>query len=373
MRRMASHFRQTFFPDATARDWRDWHWQLRNAFRSQAQLERVLTLAPEEREAFANGTRTFPVSVTPYYLGLIDPTDPADPLRLTMIPRAAEHVEGPGESWDPLGEESHSPAPRIVHTYPGKVLFLVTDHCATYCRFCTRARVVGSGRLRTDSAEWDAGLQYIAGHPAIRDVLLSGGDPLIFSDGRLDDLLERLRAIPHVEIIRVGTKIPAVLPQRITPDLARVLKSHAPLWISAHFTHPRELTPEAEVACNRLAHAGVPVVSQTVLLKDVNDDADMLKTLFERLLRLRVRPYYLHQCDPIVGSAHFRTSVETGQRLIESLQGRTTGFAIPSLMIDASGGGGKVPVGPQYLTGRDGDDLLLRNYEGNTYRYHDPV
>lgn len=370
---MSGSFRLKYFPQSTARDWRDWHWQLRHAFRTRADLERVLTLTAEERAAFEGNVKPFPVAIPPYYVSLMDLADPADPLRVTMVPRAAEHQRSPGEYWDPLGEEAHSPVPRIVHTYPDKVLLLATDFCATYCRYCTRARVVGSGALTALNEEWLAPLRYIAEHPAIRDVLITGGDPLTLADTRLDWLLTRLRAIPHVEIVRIGTKLPAVLPQRITPALVRVLRRHHPLWLSIHYTHPRELSPEARLAADRLANAGIPMVSQTVLLRGVNDSTAILKPLFEGLLRFRVKPYYLHQCDPIVGSSHFRTPVATGQAILRELHGRTTGFAIPSLMIDAPGGGGKVPVGPVFLEGRDGDEVLLRNYEGRLYRYHDPV
>ena len=370
---MPDNFRSRIFPTATAREWNDWHWQLRHAFRSAEQLGRALTLTDDERAAFAANRRPFPVSVTPYYLSLMDPQDPQDPLRKTMIPRTAESIASPGETWDPLGEDAHSPLPNIVHTYPNKVLFLVTDYCATYCRYCTRARVVGSGAFKTENRAWEDGLAYIREHTTIRDVLISGGDPLTLADARLDWLLTRLRAIPHVEIIRIGTKVPAVLPQRVTPAFTRTLKAANPLWLSIHFTHPRELTPDVRRALNRLANAGLPMVSQTVLLAGVNDDTATLQSLFEQLLTLRVTPYYLHQCDPIMGSAHFRTAVASGKAIMRNLHGRTTGFAIPSYMIDAPGGGGKVPVGPTFENGRDGDELLLTNYEGKTYRYHDPV
>ena len=370
---MARSFREQHFPGASTDEWREWHWQLRHAFRPRDQLARVMTLTPDENAAFDMADRPFPVSIPPYYMGLIDQDAPDDPLRKTVIPRPEEHTRAAGEHWDPLGEEAHSPTKRIVHTYPHKVLFLVTDFCATYCRYCTRARVVGSGTLQTDEADWNEGLAYIRSHPEIRDVLISGGDPLTLSDGRLEGLLARLSDISHLELLRIGTKLPAVLPQRITPGLARILREYGPVWISAHFTHPRELTDEVSEACNLLADAGVPVISQTVLLKGVNDDSETLKALFEGLLRLRVRPYYLHQCDPIVGSAQFRTPVATGQSIISQLHGRTTGFAIPTYMIDAPGGGGKVPVGASAIEGRDGHDLLLRNYEGSLYRYHDPL
>jgi lysine 2,3-aminomutase len=364
-------FRRRYFPGASAREWNDWQWQMAHSLRDLRGLERVFVLSDDERLAVARLRKGLPIMITPYYAGLMDRGNPADPLRRTMIPVRAEFVRGPGERDDPLGEERHTPVEGIVHTYPSKALFLVTDHCATYCRYCTRARVVGSGELAPDPGRWDAGLRYIEQHTEIRDVLLSGGDPLTLSDARLDRLLGRLRAIKHIEIVRIGTKLPAVLPQRITPALARVLRRHHPLWISVHFTHPAELTPEATRACERLVDAGIPLANQTVLLAGVNNDAGTMQRLFEGLLRLRVKPYYLHQCDAVTGSAQFRTPVQEGIDLIRALHGNTTGYAVPTLMLDAPGGGGKVPLSPDYIAGREGDDLLLRNYKGDVYRYHD--
>jgi lysine 2,3-aminomutase len=371
MRAMSTRFRNRFFPGATTRDWRDWHWQLRHAFRTREALERVLALTAEESAAFAKPMRPFPVSITPHAMSGIDPADPADPLRAMLVPRAAEREHAPGEFLDPLGEDAHRPAPCIIHTYPDKALFLATDYCATYCRYCTRARLVGAGALTTQREVWSAGLGYLAATPAIRDVLVTGGDPLTLADARLDWLLARLREIPHVGIVRIGTKLPAVLPQRITPALVRMLRRHQPLWVSAHFSHPNELSPDTRRACNRLANAGIPMISQTVLLKDINNSTAVLKRLFEELVALRVRPYYLHQCDPIQGSAHFRTPVATGQQIMRELHGRTSGFAIPMYMLDAPGGGGKVPIGPEFIERRDGADIVVRNYEGREYRYVD--
>jgi len=370
---MTPLFRKRYFPQATAAQWRDWHWQLSNAFRSQGQLERVVTLSEGEKAGFTSGGRAFPLSITPHYLSLMDLSNPEDPLRRTMIPRAEEHLHSAGERSDPLGEEAHTPVPRIVHTYPSKVLFLVTDFCATYCRYCTRARSVGSGAWKTSPAEWEPALQYIEAHEEIRDVLISGGDPLTLADERIEMLLARLHAIPHVKLLRIGSKIPAVLPQRITPALVRMLKRYHPLYISIHFTHPNELCPDVRTACQRLVNAGIPLGGQMVLLKGVNDSSETMRALCEGLLECRVKPYYLHQCDPIIGSAHFKTSVKAGQDIIRSLHGHTTGYAVPMYMIDAPGGGGKVPVGPDYIEGREGDDLLLRNYRGDIYRYHDPL
>jgi len=359
-------------PDVADRDWTDWRWQLRHRIRDLDALERAFVLTPDEREAVRRRRGALPLGITPYYARLIDRENPDDPLRRTMIPRLDEYVVSPGERRDPLGEEDHQVVPGLIHTYPEKVLFLVTDFCATYCRYCTRSRMVGAGELHPDRRTWEAALDYIAGDPRIRDVLLSGGDPLTLSDDRLGWLLERLRRIPHVELVRIGTKIPAVLPQRITDELVSRLRQFHPLWMSIHFTHPTELTPEVADACDRIASAGIPMAAQTVLLAGVNDDPETMKDLVNGLLRIRVKPYYLHQCDSVEGTSHFRTPVDRGIELIRGLHGRVTGYAVPLYMIDAPGGGGKVPVAPDYIVGRDGDDLLLENYEGKTYRYHDP-
>jgi lysine 2,3-aminomutase len=332
-------------------------------------LARFITLTPEEEEAFERGGTMLPFAVTPYYLALLDPTDACHGLRRSVIPRSEEFVRLPGEADDPLAEESHTVVPGLVHRYPDRVLFLAVDYCTTYCRYCTRSRVVGSNGLTAKTDRWQAALDYIRRTPTIRDVLLSGGDPLSLSEDRLDWLLGELRKIPHVEFVRIGSKMPAVLPQRITPSLIKVLRKHRPLWISLHFIHPDECTPEAMKACSRLADAGIPLGSQTVLLKDVNDDVETMKLLVHRLLMMRVRPYYLYQCDPISGSHHFRTPVEKGLEIIEGLRGHTTGYAVPTYVIDAPGGGGKIPLQPNYLLGRDASGVVLRNFEGNVYRY----
>jgi len=366
-------FRKTFFPDAADQQWNDWRWQSRNRIRTLAQLESMLILADEERGALLAGGSMLPMSITPYYMSLISRDDPQQPLRRTVIPTSAEMARAPGEADDPLGEDQHSPVPGLVHRYPDRVLLLVLDFCSTYCRYCTRSRVVGHGEILPTEARIEKALQYIRQTPEIRDVLLSGGDPLALSEERLDWILTRLREIPHVEFVRLGTKMPAVLPQRITPQLCRVLRKFHPLWMSLHFTHPDECTPESARACGRLADAGIPLGSQTVLLRGINDNVQTMKELVHRLLLMRVRPYYLYQCDPISGSSHFRTSVAKGLEIIEGLRGHTTGYAVPTFVIDAPGGGGKIPLQPNYVVGRDGDDLLLRNYENQTFRYPDPV
>ncbi|MDD5475633.1 MAG: KamA family radical SAM protein, partial [Syntrophales bacterium] len=294
-------------------------------------------------------------------------------LRRTVVPVTSETLHLPGEQEDPLSEELHTPVPGLVHRYPDRVLFLVADFCSTYCRYCTRSRMVGrrnTGRQRTMD-RWKAGIEYIESNRQIRDVVISGGDPLTLSDDRIEWLLARLRKIPHVEILRIGSKAPVVLPQRITAPLVRMLKRYHPVWINIHFTHPEELTGEVKQACERLADAGIPLQSQTVLLAGINDSSSTLMSLFQGLLRMRVRPYYLFQCDPIVGSGHFRTSISTGLSIMKDLRGYTTGFAVPLYVIDTPGGGGKIPVMPECVMGQDGDTVMLKNFEGEIYRFRD--
>jgi lysine 2,3-aminomutase len=366
-------FRKAFYPGVPDRDWNDWHWQARNRLRTLPQLEQVLVLSDDERKALSDAGSMLPVSVTPYYMSLVSRDDQKQPLRRTVIPSSAEFHQGKGEANDPLGEDGDSPMPGLVHRYPDRVLLLVTDFCSSYCRYCTRSRVVGHGGIAPSEARLEKAFEYIRRTPQIRDVLISGGDPLALSDERLDWILTSLRQIPHVEFVRIGTKMPAVLPQRITPELCRMLRKHHPLWMSLHFLHPDECTPESFQACTRLADAGIPLGSQTVLLAGVNDNVETMKNLVHRLLMMRVRPYYLYQCDPITGSSHFRTPVAKGLEIIEGLRGHTSGYAVPNYVIDAPGGGGKIPLQPNYVIGREGDDLLLRNFRGDTYRYPDPT
>ncbi len=367
-------FRRRFYPGVDAAQWSDWRWQIRHRIRDLRELERIFALSEDERAAIARHQGPLPVSITPYYAARMSLTDPAEPLRRTHIPVGGEYLRSPGEAADPLGEDGHTAVPGLVHRYPDRVLFLTSPFCSTYCRYCTRSRMVGeSGDYEFGTSQWEGALAYIAAHPEIRDVLLSGGDPLTLADEKLDWLLTRLRRIPHVEFIRIGTKVPVVLPMRVTRELTRMLRRHHPLWMSIHFTHPNELTPEVTEACARLADAGIPLGSQTVLLKGVNDEVDTLKALYHGLLKRRVRPYYLYQCDPILGSGHFRTSVARGLEIMRGLRGHTTGYAVPTYVIDAPGGGGKIPLLPDYVTGRAGDDLLLTNFEGGQYRYPDPV
>jgi lysine 2,3-aminomutase len=366
-------FRKTFYPQVTDKEWNDWRWQLRNRIRTLEQLQRILVLVPDELESLQRGGARLPFAITPYYLSLVDPRDGQQPIRRTVMPSTGEFLRTPGEADDPLGEDGHSPVPGLVHRYPDRVLLLAVDFCSTFCRYCTRSRVVGSGEIAPNEARLELIFDYLRRHPQIRDVLISGGDPLALSDERLDWILGRLRAIPHIEFVRLGTKMTAVLPQRITPALCRVLRKHHPLWVSMHFVHPDECTPEAAQACGRLADAGIPLGSQTVLMRGINDNVATMKQLVHKLLLMRVRPYYLYQCDPISGSAHFRTPVSKGLEIIAGLRGHTTGYAVPQYVIDAPGGGGKIPLQPQTVIGREGDYLLLRNFEGKTFRYPDPL
>jgi lysine 2,3-aminomutase len=364
-------FRRVFYPSTTDKEWNDWQWQIRNRIRHAEQLERMLTLSGPERAALEKTPSRLPVGITPYFMSLVSRDDPEDPLRRTVVPTAAEFITTPEEADDPLGEDAMSPVPGLVHRYPDRVLLLVLDFCSTFCRYCTRSRVVGHGAIYPSRSRLERAIDYIRSTPTVRDVLISGGDPLTLNDERIGWLLARLRAIPHVEILRIGTKVPAVLPQRITQNLVRVLRRYHPLWMSLHFTHPAECTPEATRACERLANAGIPLGSQTVLLKGINDTVATMTSLCQRLLRMRVRPYYIYQCDPITGSSHFRTPVDSGLEVMRGLRGHTSGYAVPTYVIDAPGGGGKIPLMPNYVEGRAGDMLLLRNYCDRVYRYPD--
>ena len=368
----ARAFRKRFFPNITTKEWNDWHWQLRNRIRDAQTLGRMIRLSEDERHAMIGQGGSLPLAITPHYMSLLDPWNPNQALRRTVVPTVHEHFRSNGEADDPLHEDEDSPVPGIVHRYPDRVLFLVTGNCSTYCRYCTRSRMVGhTGNHCLNTEQWERGITYIATHTEIRDVLLSGGDPLTLADDQLEWLLARLRQIPHLELLRIGTKVPVVLPQRITPTLVKMLKRYHPLWISIHAAHPDELTPETARACTRLADAGIPLGSQTVLLSGINDDVETMKRLVHGLLKIRVKPYYLYQCDPIPGSSHFRTLVAKGLEVIRGLRGFTTGYAVPTYVIDAPGGGGKIPLLPEYVEGREGGDLLLRNYEGKVFRYPD--
>lgn len=364
----STKFRKTYFPDATAKMWNDWHWQVSHRITTLSQISRFLILSPEEQQALEHAQSNFPFSVTPYYLSLIDPSDYASALRKSVIPSILESFTSPGESADPLHEENTSPVPGIVHRYPDRALFLTTSFCSVYCRYCTRSRLVG-GHTEPLEFFWKEAIEYIRNTPAIRDVVISGGDPLTLPDEKIEWLLKEITSIGHVEMVRIGTKVPMVLPQRITANLLRILKRYKPIYLSVHCTHPDEITEESAKACNRLADAGVVMGSQTVLLKGVNDTVETLMELYHRLLKVRIKPYYLFQCDPISGSAHFRTTVAEGKELIRGLRGFTSGYAVPQYVIDTPGGGGKVPILPDYEVGQDQNSLYLRNYEGKVYAY----
>ena len=354
-------------PDA---DWNDWRWQLKHRITTVEQLQKFLpTLTPEELAGAQLANHKLALGITPYFFNLIDPADENCPIRWQVIPRIEETATASWEMSDPCGEDSHSPVPGLVHRYPDRVLFLVTDRCASYCRYCTRSRLVSNASGYDFHPEYDKQIAYIAAHPEIRDVLLSGGDPLLLSDEKLENLLSRLRAIPHVEFLRIGSRIPTFLPQRITPELCAMLKKFHPLFLSIHSNHPRELTTEVRDALGRLADAGIPLGNQSVLLKHVNDEADVMKALMQKLLMCRVKPYYLYQCDLIAGSAHLRASVAKGLEIMEKLRGHTTGYAVPQYVIDAPGGGGKVPINPEYVLCRNAGRVVIRNFEGKIFEY----
>jgi len=355
----------------SAEDWNSASWQLRNRVTSLAQLEQHLVLSQEERAGVLLSGNKLAMAITPHYFNLIHPTDPDCPIRRQVIPRIEETLDDPAEMSDPCGEDSHMPVPGLVHRYPDRVLFLVTDRCASYCRYCTRSRVVSGVGEQTLHMEHEAAFKYLETHTEVRDVLLSGGDPLLLGDAKLEGILKRLRSIEHIEFVRIGSRIPIFLPQRLTPELCAMLRKYR-VWISIHTNHPRELTTEVREGLDRLSDHGIPLGNQSVLLRGVNDDPEVMKSLVHKLLICRVRPYYLYQCDLIKGSSHLRTSVRTGIEIIESLRGHTTGYAVPQFVIDAPGGGGKVPLNPDYILQRDERSTLVRNYEGEAFEYPEP-
>jgi lysine 2,3-aminomutase len=363
------HSGQGHWPDVSPDLWQDWKWQLKNRITSLEQLEQYLELTPDERAGCLFAKDKLALAITPYFFNLIDPNDPNDPVRRQVVPHAGEMQTAPEELLDPVGEENTKPVDGIVHRYPDRVLFLVTDRCASYCRYCTRSRLVSNAQDYNFHPEFESGLEYIRTHPEIRDVLLSGGDPLLLSDKKLDYLLGELRKIPHLEFIRIGSRIPVFLPQRITPALCEIFKKHGPIWLSIHVNHPNECGHELRDACERLSFAGVPIGNQSVLLKDVNDDAEIMKSLIHRLLMMRVRPYYLYQCDLITGSAHLRADARKGIEIIRALRGHTTGYAIPQFVIDAPGGGGKIPINPEYVKEVTDTEIIMHNFQGQEYRY----
>jgi lysine 2,3-aminomutase len=357
--------------DVPLEKWTDWRWQLGHRLNTVEELGRVIHLTPEEVKGLSAPGR-FRVDITPYFASLIDPDDPGCPIRRQVIPTDKELVPFTAEMVDSLGEDAHSPVPGLVHRYPDRVLMLVTTQCASYCRYCTRSRIVGDPSAQFSRSDYDQQIRYISGNPQVRDVLVSGGDPLVLPQRILEDLLRRLRAIPHVEVVRIGSRVPVFMPQRITPELVDMLRQYHPLWMNVHFNHPKEFTPEVEVALARLADAGIPLGCQSVLLAGVNDCPNVMKDLVHKLVRNRVRPYYVYQCDLVHGAGHFRTPVAAGMQIIESLRGHTSGFAVPTFVIDAPRGGGKIPIMPNYLLSQSTDRVVVRNFEGFISTYSQP-
>ncbi len=364
--------RKELFPNVTDEQWNDWKWQVKNRIETYEELSKYFTFEPEEAEGIKKALAKFRMAITPYYLSLIDPNDPFDPIRRQAIPQGAECNIAPADLNDPLHEDEDSPAPGLTHRYPDRVLFLITDMCSMYCRHCTRRRFAGQKDDESPSERIEKCLAYIEKTPQVRDVLLSGGDALMVSDQKLEYIIQRLRKIPHVEIVRIGSRTPVVCPQRITPELCDMLKKYHPIWLNTHFNHPNEFTPEAEQALARLANAGIPLGNQTVLLRGVNDCVHVMKKLMHELVRNRVRPYYIYQCDLSMGLEHFRTPVSKGIEIIENLRGHTSGYAVPTFVVDAPGGGGKTPVMPQYVISQSPDKVILRNFEGVITTYTEP-
>ena len=358
--------------EATQEEWDDWRWQLRHRVTRAEPLKLILNLSPEEIEAIEASKGRMATAITPYFAKLMDRNDSNCPIRRQAIPTMAEFHLSPADLFDPCAEDENSPVHGLVHRYPDRVLLLVTDKCAVYCRYCTRRRMVGSSEKCITPQELDEAVAYIQATKKVRDVLISGGDPLLFEDDHLESIIAKVRKVPHVEIIRIGTRAPVTIPQRITPSLTAMLKKYHPLWISIHFSHPKEITKETRRACAMLAEAGIPLGSQTVLLRGINDRPVVMKRLMHELLKIRVRPYYIYQCDLAMGTEHFRTPIAVGINIIEKLRGHTTGYAVPSFVIDAPGGGGKIPVGPTYMISQDKGKMVLRNYQGKVFEYQEP-
>lgn len=364
--------RKQFFPEVSDEDWNDWRWQVRNRIETLDQLKKYINLTPEEEDGVRESLKTLRMAITPYYLSLIDPDNPHDPVRRQSVPSAQELHRAKADLDDPLHEDSDSPVPGLTHRYPDRVLLLITDQCSMYCRHCTRRRFAGQKDAASPMERIDAAIDYIAKTPQVRDVLLSGGDALLVGDSRLEEIISRLRAIPHVEVIRIGTRVPVVCPQRITHELVSMLRKYHPIWVNTHFNHPQEVTEESREACARLADAGIPLGNQSVLLAGVNDCTHVMKNLVHELVKMRVRPYYIYQCDLSTGIEHFRTPVSKGIEIIENLRGHTSGYAVPTFVVDAPGGGGKTPVMPNYVISQSPSRVVLRNYEGVITTYTEP-
>jgi lysine 2,3-aminomutase len=358
------------FKDINPLDWEDWHWQMKNRITKLDQISQIVSLTKEEEEGIKTAKGRLSMAITPYWATLLDPNDANCPIRRQAIPTSHEFKIGPYEMTDPCGEDHDSPARHLVHRYPDRVLLLATEACAMYCRHCTRRRLVGQEeQVDSYAGRWDAAIDYIKSNKKVRDVLISGGDPLTLEDEVIGDLVKKIRAIPHVEFVRLGTRVPVTLPQRITDGLVNTLKKCGPVWISIHFNHPKEITRRTRIACEMLADAGIPLGSQSVLLKGVNDRPSTMRKLMHELLKIRVRPYYIYQCDLVKGTQHFRTPVDAGINIIEKMRGHTTGYAIPTYVIDAPGGGGKIPVGPNYMLSQAKGKYVLRNYETKVFTY----
>lgn len=364
--------RAPYYANVPDEKWNDWRWQMSNRLNSLEDFEHVLNLTDSERKALST-SGLFRVDITPYYASLIDPNDPNDPIRLQVIPRDNEILPFTGMMEDSLSEDRHSPVPGLVHRYPDRVLMLVTTQCASYCRYCTRSRIVGDPSATFSRAEFEAQIEYLKNTPQVRDVLLSGGDPLALAPKILEELLSRLREIPHIEIIRIGSRIPVFMPQRVTPELCDTLQKYHPLWMNIHVNHPNEITAELAEATDSLTRAGIPLGNQSVLLAGVNDCVHIQRRLVQDLVRIRVRPYYLYQCDLVEGAGHFRTPVAKGVEIIEGLRGHTSGYAVPTYVVDAPGGGGKIPVMPNYMISMSDHKIILRNYEGYITTYEEPT
>ncbi|MBI5286477.1 MAG: KamA family radical SAM protein [Deltaproteobacteria bacterium] len=353
-------------------EWWDWRWQLKNRITTLEEIKPLINLTHEEEEGIKRSTGRLAMAITPYFFSLIDKTNPNCPIRKQAIPRIDEFAISRFDMIDPCGEDNHSPVPGLVHRYPDRVLLLVTEACAMYCRYCTRRRKVGEGRPPMSIERFEEAYRYIKSKRSIRDVIISGGDPLMLKTDHLEYYLKRLRYISHIEILRIGTRVPVTLPMRVDRELMEMLKRYHPLYMSIHFSHPKEITPEVKEACGMLADAGIPLGSQTVLLRGINDRPSVMKRFMHELLKIRVRPYYIYQCDLAVGISHFRTPVSAGINIIEKLRGHTTGYAVPTFVVDAPGGGGKIPVSPTYLISHAKGKVTLRNYEGKVFEYHEP-
>ncbi|MBQ7773623.1 MAG: lysine 2,3-aminomutase [Bacteroidales bacterium] len=370
---MAESRRYELFPNVTDEQWNDWKWQVKNRIETLEDLKKYVSLTPEEEEGVKKTLQTLRMAITPYYVSLIDPNNPECPVRKQAVPTGKETYQSPADLLDPLHEDEDSPVPGLTHRYPDRVLLLITDMCSMYCRHCTRRRFAGQKDGESAIERIDRAIEYIARTPQVRDVLLSGGDALMVSDERLEYIISRLRQIPHVEIVRIGSRTPVVCPQRITDDLVNMLKKYHPIWLNTHFNHPQEVTKEAAEACAKLANAGIPLGNQTVLLRGVNDCVNTMKKLMHELVKMRVRPYYIYQCDLSMGIEHFRTPVSKGIEIIEGLRGHTSGYAVPTFVVDAPGGGGKTPVMPQYVISQAPGKVVLRNFEGVITTYTEPT